>query len=233
MQMQARMLQLQPVMYLASIVSRALILGAVYRATLMPEDRRFLYLRFSARELWLGLVLLVLIVLIFLGAFALILPLVLVGALIVGIGGEQAAAIVPLLMLVGMGVGAWALLRMSMAPVMSFAESNFRLFESWRFTRGSALAMFGVTLAIFAIMLLFEVVVLLGAFSVVIGSAGSGGWAEAWLDDPASILKGVTPWVVIVGCVLVALISTFFYALLGAGWAEMYRQLTTGEAPAS
>src|SRR5205809_7921799 len=46
---------LQPVTWLTSLIAGAVIVGAIYRAVLEPEARRFAYLRLSRQELWLGL----------------------------------------------------------------------------------------------------------------------------------------------------------------------------------
>ena len=53
--MSAHLLNVEPLILLFSIVSQTLIVGAILRAVLQPEARRFGYLRVSGQELWLGL----------------------------------------------------------------------------------------------------------------------------------------------------------------------------------
>lgn len=231
MRLQMQIMQLQPLSYLASILSAVLIMGAVNRAVLMPDERRFLYLRLGMRELWLGLSWLVLMVLLVLGVIVLLIPVIVaVGVTTAGDGGgEPSGAGILIAVLLGfaaLGVGAWAALRLSMGPLMSFAENTFRIFESWRFTRGLAMKMFGVGLALVLIMFVAQMALGAAAFAFVLGAVLQNASAGAMEGDPLAALRAISPAAIAVGCVLFALLYAFSHTLMGAAWADIYRQLT-------
>jgi len=223
MEAQGRMMQLQPLSWLASIACQALLLGAAYRAVLFPEDRRFFYLRLGARELWMGLVMLVLFVMIFLLAFAIMLPTMLIaGFAAVLSGGASSMGLIAIpLVLAGWSVAIWVLLRLSLATPLSFAERGFKLFESWDLTRGHAGKMFGVALALFAMVLGAELVLVTGAVIL----AGGFGGLFGWLQHPQTDLSRLAP-AIAVGAVVIGLLGAAFFAILGAAWGQIYRELT-------
>jgi hypothetical protein len=227
---QVAMLQLQPIAWLASIVSRAVLLGAIYRAVLYPQDRRFFYLQLSGRELWLGLVMLVLVVMVVLLALAVMVP----TAVVLGVLGALARnspalglLIVPV-MCVAVGVIVWVALRLSLATPMSFAQSGFRLYESWDLTRGQVGKLFGVGLAMLVITWIFEVVLMGVVVSVglsLIGGLPSHDQLQAWFQHPHVDLARLSPWIA-GASIAVTIFATLVLALFGAGWAEIYQELT-------
>jgi hypothetical protein len=229
---QQRMMAYQPLIYLSSLALMALIPAAVFRAVLMPEDRGFLYLRLGAREFWLVVIVLVMVVMYFVAIIAGMIPFLIV-IFIVGMasaGGEAAGvaagglvAVVMILALIA--IIFWGLLRFSFAPVMAFADRTFRLTESWTLTKGRAWKMFLVGLAAFAITMLVEVVVLGGLFIAAGGPAGVTAMGSAWVQDPAAALQQLgVPWVA-AAIVAMTLFSGAAYVLWAAAWADMYRQL--------
>ena len=109
MALQSRMAVLQPVTLLSSLVSHAVLIGAIYRGVLHPEESRFGFVRFSSRELWLGLVMAVLYVGMFVALFAaaifVAIPLAIVGfAARAAGGGAMAGLLCFLLVLAAIGV---------------------------------------------------------------------------------------------------------------------------------
>jgi hypothetical protein len=223
---QAGMMQLQPLVWIASLVSHTVILSAIYRAVLEPSDRAFLYLRIGTRELWLGLTMLVLFVLAILLAIVVMAPaMILVGvlsALAHQAPGVQ-LAILPV-MLLACGVIVWVLLRLSLATPMSFAQRGFRLYESWDLTRGQAGKMFLVALAFVVIAWLTEMI-LAGVGLALLGGFSSLERLSAWIRHPQFDLASLMPWI-LGGAVVATILSTAMHALFGAGWAEIYRELT-------
>jgi hypothetical protein len=227
--LQATMMQVQPLVWLGSIVSRTLVAGAVFRAVLYPEDRRFLYLRLSQRELWLGLVMLVLIVLLFMGLFAVMFP----TAIFAGVASaltHDAAAAAPFVVIVAcaaMAVLIWGALRLSLAGAMSFALPGFRLFESWTLTRGHAGKMFLIALALFVIAWIAEMILVVAGFAAVAGTVGLQAVGD-WFQHPHPFdVAALTPWLV-VAAVVGALLTTALSTLFVAAWAEIYRELEAG-----
>jgi hypothetical protein len=230
---QARMLRFQGLYYLAAIVSMTLLLSAVYRACLGTRPDGVFHLRLGTQELWLGLVILVLYVLMFIGMFVMMLPMFIVIGVMAATKSEALAWVAPLIMFVGFGVIVWAALRLSLAPIMSFQENTFRLFESWSVTRGHALKMFGVALALIVIIWIIELVLGAVAFGAVLGQLPAQGLADADPMQPFQALQrmGLGFWAAV--AVGVALLGTFFNVLFGAAWAEIYRGLTPAVEPAA
>jgi hypothetical protein len=225
LRMQATMMQAQPISWLAGIVSHTLVCGAVFRAVLFPEDRRFLYLRLSMRELWLGLVSLVLAVMAAVALFAAMIPTAIMAGVISALSHNSPSAgwLAGLVIFLALAVLVWGLLRLSLALPMSFAERNFRLYESWALTAGQALKMFAVGLCIAIIAWLAELVIVGGsvaAFAAVVGFERATVWFRSDRIDWAAL----APWIVVLGLVL-ALIATWIMTLFSAAWAEIYCEL--------
>ncbi|HEX5265001.1 MAG TPA: hypothetical protein VFW13_15830 [Phenylobacterium sp.] len=223
---QAQMMQLQPISWLAGIASQALVLSAIYRAVLFPEDRRFFYLRLSMREVWLGLVMLVLFVMIAMLFFVIMLPLAVIGGIVSAFAQDAPAVgllIVPVV-IAAIAVVVWVLLRLSLATPMSFAQRGFRLYESWSLTRGHAAKMFLVALALAIVLWLIEVVVMGVVLALIGGFAGLGHLGQ-WFQHPQLDMHRLMPWAIVGGGVL-ALVSTAVFTLFAAAWGEIYREIS-------
>lgn len=229
---QAKMMQLQPVTWLTGIVVQALLLGAIYRAVLMPDERRFFYLRLGGREAWLGFVLLVLFVMIAIAAFVITLPTAIVSGIIAAMARDTPALGLLVLVVVVAAVWllTWLFLRLSLATPMSFDQRAFRLYKSWDLTRGHAGKMFLVGLALALIFIAAELAL------IAVGLTLSGGLPSlerlgAWFRDPAFDIKSLAPWAIGGGLGL-SLVASLGFALFGGAWAEIYRELAAdpGEA---
>ena len=230
---------LHPVMFLSSIAARAIVMNAVFRAVLEPQDDRVFYLRLGAVELWQALVQLCLMVLV-----GLAIMLAVLGALVVG--GVVAMAVMsagvrefqPWMagggVLIALLIGAvilWLFLRLSMAGPMTFAARNFRLFESWTLTRGQAGRLFLLALLImlilFAIELAVSLVIGLIVAAVVATAAVSLDQAQimAFLEQPGAWLPVLIPLCLFVAAIA-CLVGGYVFAIVLAPWAEAYRQLS-------
>ena len=231
------MMTLQPIIWLFTIVTHTLLVGAIYRAVLQPQDSRFGYLRLSRQELWLGLTILVFYILMILMVVAAVIPLAVVAAVAGGDNGGAGGAttlVIMLLAVVACVAVVWVMLRLSLAVPMSFAQSRFLPVESWSLTRGHAFKMFLVALALVVIVWLLELVLVGSFWGAIIGQALGGGSWQALLDmPPAEIARRVGPLIAglaIVGSVL----GMAVYAIIVAPWASIYAQLTAApEATAS
>ncbi|WP_372786073.1 hypothetical protein [Phenylobacterium sp.] len=231
MRAQGGMMQLQPLSWIAGLLSQSVLLSAIYRAVLYPEDRAFFYLRLGGRELWLGLVLLVLFVMACILAVAVMLPtFVMIGIIGALARGSPAMALLMIpVMVTAFGVMIWVMLRLSLATPMSFDQRAFRLYESWDRTRGHAGKMFGVAFVLIVVVWVVEMA--LGG--VVFGLSGGLGGLErlrGWFQHPQIDLSQLMP-LIVGGALVVAVFSTAFFALFGAAWAEIYRELTADLAP--
>lgn len=224
---------MQPVLLLTSLAVRAILTAAVFRAVLEPDDSRWFYLRFGARELWLALMIVVFGILSFVVTIsmgAVLVPLLMVLAM----GAEgNLFAVVPIMLaavLIAMAVLGWLFVRFSMALPMTFAEQRFRLFESWTMTRGQTWRLIGVGLLLIGIVLALELALLALLVLASLAFLGEGGLDEAaasafFAQDASIWMAELAPWAVgmaLVGALLGAVVTT----ILAAPWAEAYRQLS-------
>lgn len=228
--MQSKMMALQPIMLASSLVSQTVLTGAIFRAVLTPEDRRGGYIRFSRQELWLGLAVAVLWVMMFLLVLAVFIP-VGIMTVVMALRGDHAppaawdGLAIAAVVIAGLCVIGWVLLRLSLALPLSFATGRFLLFESWTLTQGHALKMFGVGLAVAVIVWLLELLLAGLAIAGLAAAVAHGqGWMSLLNEDPTQLLRRLMIWAplwLVVGGVLGAAI----YAVMIAPWAEIYREL--------
>ena len=229
MGLQGRMMTVQPIILLITVVAHTLLIGAVYRAVLQPTESRFGYLRVGRQELWLGLTLLVFYVVMMLLVVVAVIPVAITSSIIglTSSGGVGSGVLIgALLGLVVCVAVVWVLLRLSLALPMSFAQSRFVLPESWALTRGHTFKMFLVALALVVIVWLLELV-LGGLFAgAMLGQVlGAGGW-EALADmPPGEIVRRLGP--LLAGFAVVgSILGMAVYAVLVAPWASIYAQFT-------
>lgn len=230
--LQMRMMGLQPLATLGGIALQTVVMGAVFRAVLQPEERRWAYLRLSTQELWLGLVAVVISFGVGFGVMLVILPLAGIAAFVgvlfretLGVWPLVVIGLVALLAIVSAVV--WMLLRLCMAYPMSFSDRNFRLFESWPLTRGHAGSLFLVFLLTILAALAVQIVgFLIGASAVAASIAPN--W-RALAGDPFILLRAAGPLIALF-VVVNSLASALAAAITIAPLADAYRQLRTADA---
>lgn len=233
MRLQLKMVMLQPALLLTNAVLRGVLSAAVYRAVLTPDQDRFFYLRFGAAELWLMLLLLVMGVLIGVG---MVVAMLVVGgftaALVYALkdAGAWLAVLVVIVAVVGLTwASLWLILRLSMAAPMTFAERQFRLFESWTLTRGHAGHLFGLALVLGVLGVVFVGLLQGVAAGVVVGALMGGHYSEqafaAFFARPVGAWLGeIAPWMLL-GVVLLSLAGAAMMTVWYGAWAHAYRQL--------
>lgn len=243
--MMARMMQLQTSMMGFNLISwvggtlvKAVVAGAVFRAVLRPDQKRWAYLRVGKPELWLALVTLVQGVLFMMAYFAVLIVGFILGMIVflagsaAGDGGKLVAGLlIALLVLVGIGALIWAVLRLSMAGPMSFAESKFLLFESWTFTRGQSGRLLGMAALLMLILIALELVVY-----AILGVVAFGSWegikamVEAARGQPPQVWLHLFWKVAAIGSVVLSFVAAFAMALIYAPWAKAYQELAASGA---
>jgi hypothetical protein len=219
------MQRFQPVTVLTGCLSAMFLYGAGFRAMLYPDERRYFYLRLGARELWMALTSIVLLVIYVLALFAMIIPFMIVIFGASAAGGGAGAAIgllvgVPLVV-VAMGVVLWGLSRLSVALPMSFAQRTFRIPEAWKMTKGHAGRIFLVMLALVALVLLAELLVVAlfaGVFSLFMPLAELG---KLFTENPAKLFTTISP----AAWVLVAIVWSLFGTAVGTVFAGALAQI--------
>ena len=137
--------------------------------------------------------------------------------------------------LVSWGVSIWLGLRFCMVAPLIFNDRTFRLFESWRLTRGHVWNLFGVG---FVMVLATAVVyVVLAAIGVAVAwpmfhSVAAVGSRAFFAQAPQQIWNQLSPLLIIDAAVIwvgsIVLLPMFF-----APWPEAFRQLTQGHVAAT
>jgi hypothetical protein len=242
---QSRFLMFQPVLLLTGLAARAVLSGAIFRAVLEPQNRGFAYLRLGKRELWLGLLILAM------GILMVLLMVALAGvtaAVCIAIVAALKAANVPAVwggLAAGICIAAATVafihvcLRFSLAAPMTFAAGEFRLFESWAITKGQTLKLFGLGLvlmvAVIAVTMVVQALVIALTFGVLGLTSLNHEAVEAFFRNPPQNWVSVAaPWMA-GGAVLAAFLTAAFSAIMLAPWAVVYRSLSGGgdEPPAT
>jgi hypothetical protein len=190
--------------------------AAVYRLIFRHDDTRFGYLRLGLDELRLiGLTI------IYFGlAMGLMLGLTIGSALITAIssiGGRGFEALVGMIAsLFSFGVLVFILVRLSLAPVATFAERRLAVFESWTLTRGQfwrLLGAYGMALACIAAIGFLLIVLFTAIAGVAVLSTGGqlADVAAAFTADETSLKSYLR-----VGVIAYMLVSSVFSALYNA-----------------
>ena len=241
MPMVASILAMIPVLMITGLVLRVVLTGAIFRAVLFPADKSWFYLRLGARELWLGL--LFIVVGVITAALAMLMMAIVVPLTLVGASQDDPmmklmlirAAMLPVYVIM-----AFLFVRFCLAFPMTFAESKFRLIESWKMTSGNSwrIVLVGVILIALAIAMEMVVAVLVLAFVFGLIGAGAmhGGWTEEHMtaffsQAPAVWMHALAPWFV-GGALVISLFATLVMVVFTAPWAEAYRQLGSPADPA-
>jgi hypothetical protein len=223
---QEQMSRLQPVSLISGLLVFAVLPAAIFRAMLRPDDRGFLYLRLGMREVWMALSGLVVGVIWFMGILVAMLPTIAVAA--VGAQGGPAGVLLAIPLFLGLfGVVLWALLRLSLAPVMSFADRVFRFPEAWRISKGHAGRMFLVALGLFVLAVVVEGVVFGVGFGLL--ASATPDFGRVLQTNPGSVFTRVGWPGMLVAGLLLSVVGGWYYTMGAAAWASMYRDLTHNE----
>jgi hypothetical protein len=225
-------------LWLGLLILGAMIQGAALRAELEPDRVGFAYLRFGRQELWLIAARIVQSIVLGLAQVAMAIPLgIVAGAMFAvtrqGHGGDLAgmAGLRALIQLVVWGLSIWLWVRLSMGPVMSFRERQFRLFESWTLTRGHAGEIFLSMLLVGLIMIAFYILVWivaaigLGATMFATFAGASAQSVQGFFSQAPDIwLAKLAPAAAILALLLVVIVGVA-NALLWGAIARIYHQL--------
>jgi len=237
MNLQLRWMAVNGPLMLCSLVAKAVLMCAVFRAVLRPEQRRFGYLRLGMTEVLVGLVYLCVAILIFMASCAGMV--VMLGFTIAGAFASKGAAVgIALVLAVALAVLlGWLIVRLALALPMTFDDGRFRMFEAWQLSKGHALELFFVWLLAFAVVLVIELVIgsVIGftAIGVIAGHASAAGGASSAFHRPAAEWIGqLAPWMLLGGAVL-ALFGAAAMVIMYAPLAAAYRLLSAPEPQAT
>jgi hypothetical protein len=164
---------------LGAFLIQAMVVAALYRVLLRPDEPGFLYLRLGPDELRILGVWLILIV-----AAVPIVGLAVLGVSAAAQAGFGAAVLVGL----ALGVGVLLLAqRFVLATVISFAERRIRVIEAWRLTRGHTWSLLGMNLLAGCLAALVAIVAWILLFVTMWALSGFHEFGLATLSDPESL----------------------------------------------
>lgn len=213
-----------------ALVVNALMQCAVYRSVIRPEDRGLGFIKLSADEFRVLAVQIALTLLLGVGVF---IGLVLTTAVGAGVG----AASQPIGVVVGAAMLAAVIcavtlvaVRLSLAPVLTFADRDLRVFESWTATRGLFWPLLGAyVLAFFMGLLVAILVSIVSAMATAAVGWATGASATPDLNGFDAVLLTSPP--VITGVLFQGVISALFSVILFAPAAAVWMRLR-GRGPA-
>lgn len=223
--------------WLWSSFVKAVFCAAVFRAVLEPRNSAWAYLRIGSRELWLTLLLLVEQVLAMIAIFVIALVVVVLVAVVAVGGGESGHMAAAATAFVACAIAGclilWVALRLSLAAPMTFADNQFRLFESWSLTKGQGWRLLGVVLLLFVFVIGLEILVGAVAIGVLVAAGGSltalhgpDAVTAFMARPPMELLRDLWPLLTTLG-ILAALFSAVVQAIFFAPWAVIHRALTS------
>ena len=129
-------------------------------------------------------------------------------------------------------------LRLSMAAPMTFAAGEFRLFQSWRVTRGHAGQIFLVAVLLFVILIAFGILVqVIQEIAFIplrtfVADPQAGQKMAALFNQPLeAVLRTIWPGVVAVFAFLAVYLG-LTRTIVAAPWAAVYRMLRPDSTPA-
>jgi len=214
---------------------QCMMAAAVYRLILRHDDPRFGYLRLGRDELRLMLltIVYVLLFIVFMVLITFGAALVMTAATVAGEGIALFVGTVTEAFLLGLLI--FVAVRLSLAPVATFAEKRLVLFESWGLTRGHFWPLFGayvLALACIVVLGLLALVVFTALAGIVLVASGRPltDLGAAFTPDESSLRAYFTPALVaymFVGSVF----SALYYAVIAAPGAVAYQTWHTDLPP--
>ncbi|HWA63547.1 MAG TPA: hypothetical protein VG939_19370 [Caulobacteraceae bacterium] len=219
---------------LVSMATQMVVYAAVFRAVLHPEQSRFGYLRLGMSELYLCVLAVGAYFAFSIGLAVVMIPIFIVVAILAAVHAVAAAVVFAVIAVVAVFLGLiYLALRYSMVGPMIVADGQFHFAESWRLTRGRVLPLLGLAVVLFLMLLaaeavIFGVLLLVGGGALMATVGGLDHLRDFLLGPPAAVLGRLAPFLVVFAVVWAPFVGVI-YALFGAPWARVYRDLSQGD----
>jgi hypothetical protein len=208
---------------------QCIMAAAVYRLIFRHEDTRFGYLRLGADELRLmGLT--VIYIGLIMGLVVAVTMASAVAIALASVAGTAVASFVGLVAwLFSVGVVVYVLVRLSLAPVATFAERRLAIFESWSLTRGyfwRLLGAYALALACIVVIGFLVIVVFTGiAGAIMLLSGGQLADVGNILKPDETSLRSYFSVGLIAYMIVSSAFSALYNAVIAAPGAVAYQQL--------
>jgi hypothetical protein len=195
----------------------------VYRAVLRPKEGGFAYLKFGADE-WRIILLMIIFVIAAMVIF--FVGIILIGLLMAALGGLGSFATLARILLFVALVCAyfWVAVRLCLVVPFTFGERKIDIGAAWRLTGGNFWRLLGMTLLIVLMwfgIILACVLVMLIPFGGMIAAMAGGHSPSFNAGAGGMMFLGL-----LLGLAMLVVLPTLFTVMLGAPYAEAYRQLT-------
>lgn len=222
------LIQVAPLMIFGLMI-QCMMAAAVYRIILRHDDARYGYLRLGIDEVRLMALTIVYLAI----AIGLLVLVSMAAALVMAVSsvaGESAAVFMGAVAeLFALGIVVYVGVRLSLAPVITFAERRLTIFESWRLTRGAFWPLFlayALAFVCFAAIALLTLVLFAAVAGVILlVSGGQLSDLQAFFQpDETSFSAYFNPGMVaymFVGSV----VTSLYYAVIAAPGAWAYLRL--------
>jgi len=208
----------------ASLFLNTVVICAIYRAVLRPEQSQFGYLRVGSAELFLFVFTIGAVIAFSIAAVVVAIPLVIIGA-VVGhgslVGGVTFGVIAGIVAVIGV---IYIGLRLSLIGPMMVDDGQFHLGDAWTLTRGKAGSLFLIGFVLIVLILVGEVVLASLGFAGIAAAAGGFGQWQALAQQPMVLLSRLAPALAIFGLVWLVAVACAM-PILSAPWARAYRDL--------
>jgi hypothetical protein len=206
-----------------------MIVSAVYRAVLRPEDKGVGFLKLGGDEFRLLAVMVIYILLVAVAELVVFGVLFVVAGLLFKLNHALGGIFAFLCWLAVICLFIWVGTRLSLSYAITFAEKRISLFDSWKLTKGHFWGLIGMRLLTaligFGLMIGFEFVIMIVLLITMGGALAMGGQGHSAADALAA-----APLAIVGGLVMFVL-GVFFYALyltvLIAPTAAAYKALVT------
>ena len=203
--------------------------AAVYRAVLRPQDKAFARLRLGGDELRLLGLFIVLAILMFIVFMAVALVAALIAAGVIAASGSTGNSGLLLMVLVIYGamiaVWAWLGVKFSFAAPMTFAERRFRVFESWKATKGKFWPLLGCYLLAFVFIILIALVDVVISGALLFGMSGGSLSGLTAMFKPDGAFMNLTSPVYIARLLIGSVFGVVLWVVGLAPAATAYREI--------
>jgi hypothetical protein len=216
---------------LFSLFVNCVVYCAVFRSVIHPEQSRFAYLRIGPPEMFALILAIAGYIAFFMAVFVPALLVSVVLALLLAAHAGAVAVIVGILAFVAVFVCVtYGVVRLSLVVPMMVSDDKFHLADAWALTRRHVGAMLVIWVAVIAILIIAEMVLGLVVLALGLGYVSSAAGGLSHLQDffgrpPAEILGSAVPLLLIGGVISIPLTGCTF-AIMGAPWAQAYRDLS-------